>query len=270
LAGTCQGRVVAERNHPTHVRKDAVFQTRSESFKFTSRVNLSDPSVKALYSAAFFPELIAFYEREYKEGIRPQLTTAFAGRQDRLCRRLRRVFFARIHCCSRSAPAGAFAVSGLLQRLPPVFPTIEAAAEGGYGADSTVSPVESAPANGIMDRALIHLWEMRASSRNRQHGEVAPDQVIRYNQKRHTKYSLFRGTYESFQQGRFRRGCLCAGGVFAFMIGCSKAHDPWGEGTSLKVLVSFPPSIASPRACRDDARVISLLAPNGPHDIRRM
>jgi phage terminase small subunit len=41
------------------------------------------------------------------------------------------------------------------------FPTIEAAAEGGYGADSGVSPVELGAGELIMNRALFHLYDMQ-------------------------------------------------------------------------------------------------------------
>ena len=40
------------------------------------------------------------------------------------------------------------------------FPTIEAAAEGGYGADSAVSWVSLGAGEEIMDRALINLYTM--------------------------------------------------------------------------------------------------------------
>ena len=40
------------------------------------------------------------------------------------------------------------------------FPTIEAAAEGGYGGDATVSPVEVGAGERVMDRALIELYRM--------------------------------------------------------------------------------------------------------------
>ena len=41
------------------------------------------------------------------------------------------------------------------------FPTIEAAAEGGYGTDPLVAPAEIGAGEKVMDRALIHLYQMR-------------------------------------------------------------------------------------------------------------
>ncbi len=51
------------------------------------------------------------------------------------------------------------------------FPTIEAAAEeaaaeGGYGADATVSPAEVGAGERMIDRALIHLYKMRGKMPN--------------------------------------------------------------------------------------------------------
>lgn len=50
------------------------------------------------------------------------------------------------------------------------LPTIEATAEGGYGADDRVSPIEVGAGERIMDRALIDLYEMRHEMR-RERGE---------------------------------------------------------------------------------------------------
>ena len=41
------------------------------------------------------------------------------------------------------------------------FPTIEAAAEGGYGADPAVSPAEIGAGEQIINRALFHLYDMQ-------------------------------------------------------------------------------------------------------------
>jgi hypothetical protein len=40
------------------------------------------------------------------------------------------------------------------------FPTIEAASEGGYGADAQVSPVELGAGEQVMNRALINIYTM--------------------------------------------------------------------------------------------------------------
>ncbi len=51
-------------------------KVREDDFAFPSRLDINNPIVAAALSRAFFPELIAFYQREYREGVRPRLTTA--------------------------------------------------------------------------------------------------------------------------------------------------------------------------------------------------
>jgi hypothetical protein len=141
--------------------KDTTLQTRSESFKFASRVNLSDPGVMALYSKAFFPELVAFYEREYRDGIRPQLTTALLDNRIALVGVSGEFFCSHSLLLKKRARLDHVLFLGYCNDYQQYFPTIEAAAEGGYGADATVSPVEVGAGERIMDRALIHLYAMR-------------------------------------------------------------------------------------------------------------
>jgi hypothetical protein len=136
-------------------------KVREEDFKFASQVDLSNVAVRALYASAFFPELIAFYEREYKDGIRPHLSVAmlegrigfvgvsgefFCGHSLSLKRRARLEHLFFLGCCND---------------YHQYFPTIEAVSEGGYGASATVSPVEVGAGERIMDRALILLYRLR-------------------------------------------------------------------------------------------------------------
>src|SRR5262249_49973566 len=54
----------------------AAWQVQEDDFTFGKRVDLGDWAVRKLYDTAFFPALVAFYEREYRGGVRPHLTTA--------------------------------------------------------------------------------------------------------------------------------------------------------------------------------------------------
>jgi neutral ceramidase len=141
--------------------KDSTLQTRTESFKFAARINLSDPGVMKLYSAAFFPELVAFYEREYRDGIRPVLTTALLDSRIALVGVSGEFFCTHSLLLKKRARLDHVLFLGYCNDYQQYFPTIEAAAEGGYGADATVSPVEIGAGERMMDRALIHLFEMR-------------------------------------------------------------------------------------------------------------
>ena len=51
-------------------------KVRNEEFTFRPRLDISNPVVKSMLNNAFFPELIAAYEREYRDGVRPRLTVA--------------------------------------------------------------------------------------------------------------------------------------------------------------------------------------------------
>ena len=51
-------------------------KVREERFRFDSRSDLNNPLIRAAYSFAFFPELVANFTEEYADGIRPRLTVA--------------------------------------------------------------------------------------------------------------------------------------------------------------------------------------------------
>src|SRR5689334_13619226 len=52
------------------------FHTRNHTFTFCKRFDLSNPLIRTAFSMAFFKDLVDFYEREYREGSRPRLTTS--------------------------------------------------------------------------------------------------------------------------------------------------------------------------------------------------
>jgi neutral ceramidase len=104
--------------------------------------------------------LIANYADEFADGIRPRLSVALlngeiafvGGSGEFFCQhairlkeraRVRQVFF-----------------FGYCNGHHLYFPTIEAIAEGGYGADARVAPVAIGAGERLMDTALIWLYEM--------------------------------------------------------------------------------------------------------------
>ena len=140
-------------------------EVREERFQFPSRTDFKNPLVLSAFQKAFFPELIPNYLDEYAGGIPPRLTVAlldgdiamvgvsgefFSNHAVRLKQRarVRRLFF-----------------FGYSNGYHQYFPTIEAVAEGGYGADNGVSPVAVGAGEQIMNTALIWLYQMMGKIR---------------------------------------------------------------------------------------------------------
>src|SRR5262249_40486031 len=136
-------------------------EARDEDFTFAKRFDPSNPVIKAALSAAFFPELVHFYEREYRPGVRPHLTTALLDGRIGLVGVSGEVFCGHALSLKRGARLEHLLFLGYCNDYQQYFPTLEAAAEGGYGTDLYVSPVELGAGERIMDRALLHLYQMR-------------------------------------------------------------------------------------------------------------
>lgn len=140
-------------------------KARERDFKFAARIDISNPLIYAAYALAFFPKLVDFYEREYREGIRPHVTTAlldgkigFAGVSGEL-------FTSHAMQLKRRARLDHLFVFGYCNDYHQYFPTIEAVAEGGYGADTIVSPVEIGAGERMMDQTLMDLLELQGKIR---------------------------------------------------------------------------------------------------------
>jgi neutral ceramidase len=134
---------------------------REDDFSFKSRIDLSQPLIRAAYNKAFFPELIAFYEREYRDGVRPHLTTALLDGNLGFVGVSGEFFCGHALSLKRRARLEHVFFLGYCNDYQQYFPTIEAAAEGGYGANAMVSPVEIGAGERVMDRALIQLYKMQ-------------------------------------------------------------------------------------------------------------
>ena len=134
---------------------------REEQFKFSSRTDLSNPLTRVAYSMAFFPELVANFADEYSNGVRPRLTIALLNGDIALVGASGEFFCNHAIRLKQRARLKQLFFFGYCNGYHQYFPTIEAVAEGGYGADSTVSPVEVGAGERLMDTALIWLWQMR-------------------------------------------------------------------------------------------------------------
>src|SRR5262249_8290321 len=139
---------------------------REDDFKFASRVDLGNPGVKGALTEAFFPGLVDFFEREYREGVRPHLTTALLNEAIGFGAGPGELFSGHSLSLKRRARLEHVFFLGYCNDYQQYFPTIEAAAEGGYGADPLMSPVEVGAGERMIDQALIQLYKMRGRLRN--------------------------------------------------------------------------------------------------------
>jgi neutral ceramidase len=144
----------------------ASLECREERLRFDSRVDFGNPVVKAAYAKAFFPELIPNYMDEYAGGIRPRLTVALLNHEIAFVAVSGEFFSNHAIRLKQRARVRQLFFFGYANGYHQYFPTIEAVAEGGYGADSAVSPVAVGAGERIMDTALIRIYQMLGRIRN--------------------------------------------------------------------------------------------------------
>lgn len=135
-------------------------QVKEDRFRFSSRVDFNNAMVAGAYQKAFFPELIPAFIDEYADGVRPRLTVALLNGDIALVG-VSGEFFAN-HALRLKARARVKQLFffGYANGYHQYFPTIEAVAEGGYGADQGVSPVAVGAGEQIMNTALIWIYQM--------------------------------------------------------------------------------------------------------------
>lgn len=138
------------------------FLIRSEELHFPKmRLNLDDKLTYLKYSLAFFKDLVDAYVEEYSEGVRPQLSVAVLNGEIALVGVSGEVFCGHALRLRREAGFKSLLFLGYCNGYHQYFPTREAVAQGGYGADPLVSPVAIGAGERIMERALFHLRKLR-------------------------------------------------------------------------------------------------------------
>jgi hypothetical protein len=105
--------------------------------------------------------LVDFYEREYREGVRPHLTAALLDGDIGFVGVSGEFFCSHSLSLKRRARLPHLFFLGYCNDYQQYFPTIEAAAEGGYGAAAGVSTAEVGAGEQMMNRALLQLYRMR-------------------------------------------------------------------------------------------------------------
>ncbi len=131
-----------------------------DHFRFESRVNFKGALTFLVYSRAFFPELIRNFFREMEDGIRAEVTTAVVDREVAFVGVPGEPFSQHAVRLRQRAYIPCVLVLGYCNGHVLYLPTIEAASEGGYGADPRVSPAALGSGEAIMDRALIRVYSL--------------------------------------------------------------------------------------------------------------
>ena len=142
---------------PEDVVKPSI-EVREDRFTFTSRTNFADPGVRMMYSIAFFPELVANYIDEYREGVRPRLTVAVLNGDIAMVAGSGEFFASHAIRLKERARVKQLFFFGYANGYHQYFPTIEAVSEGGYGADAQVSPVAVGAGEQLMNTVLTWIY----------------------------------------------------------------------------------------------------------------
>jgi hypothetical protein len=135
-------------------------EVKEDRFKFSSRTDLNDPLVRSLYEKAFFPELIPNYADEYADGVRPRLTVAMLNGDIALVGVSGEFFSNHSIRLKERARVKQLFFFGYCNGYHQYFPTIEAVAEGGYGADNQVAPAAVGAGEQIMNTALMWIYQL--------------------------------------------------------------------------------------------------------------
>jgi len=132
-----------------------------EEFTFRGTVELRDPLVRLALTRAFFSNLVDFYDKEYRDGVRPELTVAAIGDRVNLVGMSGEFFCAHALSLRRRARDQELMFCGYCNDYQQYFPTIEASAEGGYGTVAPIAVAEPGAGERMTDRALIHILRLR-------------------------------------------------------------------------------------------------------------
>jgi len=160
--GEALGDVVVKLAHSVETKapKTPSIQAKVNRFKFKSRVDFSNPILAALYERAFFPELVRNFTQEFVGGVEPELTTVLLNGDLALVGGSGEFFCNHFNQLKQRAYVNDTLFFGYCNGHHMYFPTIEAASEGGYGGEATVSPVQIGAGEQMMNQALINIYTM--------------------------------------------------------------------------------------------------------------
>jgi neutral ceramidase len=132
-----------------------------DTFHFKTRVDLRDPKVAGAYEKAFFPELSRNYARLFGDDLTAELNTVLINGDLAVIGASGEFFCNHANRLRARSYVKNTLFFGYCNGHGMYFPTIEAASEGGYGADPGVSFAEVGAGERMMDQALINLYQLQ-------------------------------------------------------------------------------------------------------------
>jgi hypothetical protein len=144
----------------TKVPERPSIKAKVNKFQFSSRLDFNNRLLVATFQRAFFPELVNNFAREFRDGIRPELTTVVLNGEVALVGGSGEFFCNHSKRLKERAYVPHALFFGYCNGHHMYFPTIEAASEGGYGGDATVSPVQIGAGEAMMNQALTNIYTM--------------------------------------------------------------------------------------------------------------
>lgn len=137
------------------------WQTSRDELRFRARLPLTNPIVQLALGRAFFPELIPPFEREFRDGVRPELTVGVLNQRLAFVGVSGELFCAHAIRLRERATVPHVLLLGCTNGHHMYFPTIEAVAAGGYGTEPHVALAEVGAGERLTDKALLRLEWMK-------------------------------------------------------------------------------------------------------------
>ena len=131
-----------------------------DHFKFASRVDFSNPLIIAGYGSAFFPELVANFVEESKNGITPELNTVLLNGDIALVGGSGEFFSNHSNRLKERSLRAAHAVLRLLQRPQHVLPHDRSRERRGLRRRSPGVARRNRRRRALMNQALVNIYTM--------------------------------------------------------------------------------------------------------------
>jgi hypothetical protein len=132
-----------------------------DTFHFKTRVDLKDKSVSGIFERAYFPEITHTYVKLYGDELTAELNTVLLNGEIALVGGSGEFFCNHANRLKARSYLKHTLFFGYCNGHGLYFPTIEAASEGGYGADPGVSLVELGGPERMMDKALLNIYTLQ-------------------------------------------------------------------------------------------------------------